>query len=256
MPISAQIATPLAAVGELLSNPLFLAGALCGLVGIFFWVQSRFVTTLGRIDPIPLERQALPRDFADHATRIEAELRPLGFQPAGDYQLVHGKNPEYVRFYAGSPPHVFAEFAVYRKMAGGPLWRRDARILTFTTLLTDGTCVQTGNVPLPDGGRDAPPGMYYASAVDVPAAAMLAAHAAHVARCTAASRAEPYACPPQGFARITAEYMRYQREHFAHLVALHLGGDAPPPVFPRLPTAADDTHASCNAAAAEVHDGA
>ncbi len=169
---------------------------------------------LGYLEAVALKPDDVPPDVRAFFDRQDEALRRPGFSPVGDYQTVHGKCPNYARFYSCPQADVFIEVDVYRKLESGWLRKRDFRGTVCVSVFEDGTSLHTGDISLPDGGAHAPPQLVFRGRPDMTLEAMIVAHRRDVAEYAAQHHTAVLKYPPEQLANISVYYTQYQRRYF------------------------------------------
>ncbi len=217
-----------------LACPLASTPLLAVLDGFGFWKMVAVLviltliwkrvrpTPLGYMEAVRLQPHDLPADVRAFFDARDEPLSRLGFYPAGDYQTVHGRTPNYARFYACALEDLFIEVDVYRKLGGGWLGTKDFRGVTCVTVFEDGASLHTGDFALPDGGASAPPQLIYRGRPGLSLEELVAAHREDAGQC-ALEHGPVLEYPPDQLASVSVYYAQYQREYFVKK------GTIPPP---------------------------
>ncbi len=179
---------------------------------VMLWLRRPLI--LGRLEPVRLGPGQTPADLEAYAGQFQADLADKGFRPIGDYQTVHGPSPSFTRFFYHGDGEIFAEAQVYRGLRG-LIFKRDLRMLTFFSVLADGTGIFTGNQSLPDGGASAAPGMVMRGLTSHSVTELLEYHRQNVEVCVEQQRSQPLSYAPEQVPEISHYYTQYQRDHFA-----------------------------------------
>lgn len=179
-------------------------------------VRLRWIVRMmfGPIKPVRKPESELPADVREFFASQDPLLRSLGFQPAGDYQMVHGRNPSFSRFYLSADREVYAEVELYRRLWFTLRGKVDHTGVSLVTAFSDGTSVHTSAIGLP-ANTPGTPGMLFIGRPDLSLEARLALHRAEVAAHAVRQSAQPLRYPPEQLAEVSAHYVQWQRDYWS-----------------------------------------
>jgi hypothetical protein len=168
----------------------------------------------GPIQAVRRTDSELPADVREYFGSQDPLLQSLGFQPAGDYQMVHGRNPSFSRFYLSEDQEVYAEVELYRRSWLTLRGTADFKGVSLVTVFSDGTSVHTSAIALP-ATTPGTPGMVFIGRPDLSLEARLTLHRAEVAAHAARHATEVLRYPPEQLAEVSAYKTQWQRDYWS-----------------------------------------